>query len=216
VDLDRFLETLPQLWDDFPRSEQPRDGRFAELLEQVRGLARPNNLALVNHAVRQLEPGESYAEAGTFRGTSLIAAMLDNEDRDVVGIDDFSLGDADRDELDANLRRYGLDGRATILEGDVFELLRNDGLAGRRIGVWYYDAAHGYEQQINGLRLVEPYLAERALLIVDDADWERVATATSDYLAAQPRARLLLDLPGQDRGSPQWWYGVQLLGWERG
>ena len=213
MDVQGFLATLPELWDDFPRSEQPRDARFAEVLEQVRGLARPNNLALLNHAVRHLEDGESYAEAGTFRGTSLIGALLDNEGRDVVGIDDFSLGDGNREQLEENLRRFGLEGRATILEGDVFEQLRAGALAGRHVGVWYYDAAHGYEQQINGLRLVEPYLAERALLIVDDSDWERVASATRDYLAAQPRARLLLDLPGNDRGSPQWWYGVQLLAW---
>jgi hypothetical protein len=101
-------------------------------------------------------------------------------------------------------------------EGDVFELLRAGALTGRRIGVWYYDAGHAYEQQINGLRLVEPYLAERALLIVDDADWERVASATRNYVAAQPRARPLLDLAGNDRGSPHWWYGVQLLGWDGG
>jgi predicted O-methyltransferase YrrM len=214
VDVEGFLETLPALWDDFPTSEQPRDPRFAEVLEQVRGLARPNNLALLNHAARYLEPGEAYAEAGTFRGTSLIAALLDNEEREFVAIDDFSLADAKRSELDENLHRLGLAERPTILEGDVFELLRDGALDGRRVGVWYYDAGHGYEQQLNGLRLVEPYLASRAVLIVDDADWERVRAATRDYLAAQPRARVLLDLPGQDRGSPHWWYGVQVLGWE--
>ena len=214
MDADRFLETLPELWDDFPRSEQPRDDRFAEVLEAVRGLARPNNLALLNHAASHLEPGEAYAEAGTFHGTSLIGAMLGNDDSEFVAVDDFSLGDGTRAQLDENLRRFGLDGRPTVLEGDVFELLRGGALAGRRIGVWYYDAAHGYEQTLNGLRLVEPHLAPRALLIVDDADWERVAAAARDYVAAQPRARVLLKLPGKDRGAPQWWEGVQVLGWE--
>ena len=214
MDVERFFETLPELWDDFPRSEQPRDRRFGEVLEQVRGLARPNNLALLNHAVRHLGSGEAYAEAGTFRGTSLIAAMLGNEGREFVAIDDFSLGDGGRADLDENLRRFGLDGKATVVEGDVFELLRGGALLGPRVGVWYYDAAHGYEQTLNGLRLVEPYLAPRALLIVDDADWERVAAAARDYVAAQPQVRVLLDLPGQNRGSPHWWYGVRVLAWQ--
>jgi predicted O-methyltransferase YrrM len=213
MDPDRFLATLPELWDDFPQSESPRDPRFAEVLDAVEGLARPNNLALLNHAVSELDDGESYVEAGTFRGTSLIAALLGNDDAHAVAIDDFSLRDGSREQLERNLARFGLTGRPQILEGDAFALLRSGALEGRRVGVYYYDAAHGYEQQLDGLRLVEPFLAERALLIVDDTDWEQVGRAMRDYLGGQPRARLLLELPGNERGRPQWWEGMQLLAW---
>src|SRR5919204_3883067 len=210
VRVDEFLNDLPTLWDDFPRSETPRDGRFAEVLEAVPGLARANNLALLNAAVRHLEPGESYVEVGSYRGTSLISALLGN-DAHAVAIDDFSLGDGSRERLDANLARFGLAGRPRILEGDAFALLHDGALAGTRVGVYYYDAAHGYEQQLDGLRLVEPYLAPHALLVVDDTDWDRVARATRDYLAAQPRARLLFSIRGKDGGMPWWWEGVQVF-----
>jgi predicted O-methyltransferase YrrM len=212
VDVERFTRELPALFDEFPRSETPRDRRFAEVLEAVPGLARANNLALLNLAAACLEPGESYVEIGSYRGTSLVAAMLGN-DGEFVGLDDFSMGDGSRDQLEANLRRFDLEG-ATILEGDAFETLRGDALAGRRIGVYYYDGAHGYEEQLRGLELAEPHLAERALLIVDDTDWERVAAATTDYLARQPRARLLFSIPGKDNGQPWWWEGVQVLRWD--
>ncbi len=89
-------------------------------------------------------------------------------------------------------------------------------LAGRTVGVYYYDAAHSHEAQLEGLRMIEPYLAEPALLVVDDSDWEQVGRATRDYLAAQPRARLLLEIPGKTRGLPHWWEGVQVLAWSRG
>jgi hypothetical protein len=108
-----------------------------------------------------------------------------------------------------------LKGRPTILEGDAFELLRGSALAGRRVAVYYYDAAHDYESQLAGLRLIEPYLAERALLIVDDSDWERVAKATSDYLAGQPQARMLFDILGKSHGQPDWWEGVHVLAWSQ-
>lgn len=215
MNAERFLDELPGLFDDFPRSETPRDPRFAEVLEAVPGLARANNLALLHLAAGLLDEGESYVEVGTYRGTSLIAAMLGNEDRgEFVGIDDFSLGEGNRELLDANLRRFGLEGRPTVLEGDAFELLRSAALNGRRVGVYYYDNGHEYEQQLDGLRLVEPWLASPALVIVDDTDWERVARATADYLAEQPRARLLLELPGKDRGHPHWWEGLQVLSWD--
>ena len=34
------------------------------------------------------------------------------------------------------------------------------------------------------MRLIEPYLVDGALVIVDDTDWERVERAVDDYLAA--------------------------------
>ena len=122
MDAARFARELPRLFDDFPRSPQPRDRRFGVVLEAVPGLARENNLALLNLAAACVESGESYVEVGSLRGTSLIGAMLGN-DGDFVAIDDFSFRDASRERLEANLGRFGLDGRATVLEGDAFELL---------------------------------------------------------------------------------------------
>jgi len=213
VDVDRFVAELPGRFENYPESELPTDPRFAEVLEQVPGLARPNNLALINLAASLLEPGESYVEVGTFRGTSLISALLDN-DGDFVGIDDFSMGDGNREQLDANLERFGLTGRATVVEGDAFDVLPAGALGERKVGVYYYDAAHDYRSQVEGLRMVQPWLAPRAMLLVDDTDWEDVGRATRDYVAAQPRARLVLELPGDDEGRPQWWKGMMALGWE--
>jgi predicted O-methyltransferase YrrM len=207
MDVEGFARTLPQLFDDFPRSPRPRDGRFAEVLAATNGLARENNLALLNLAASRLGPGESYVEVGSFRGASLVSAMLGN-DGDFVAIDNFAMRDASREAVEANLRRFGCDG-ATILEADAFEA-RLDGL---RIGVFYWDALHGREAE--GLRLVEPNLAERALLIVDDSDWERVRRSVDGYLASQPRARELLAIAGESGGQPQWWEGVRVLAWER-
>ena len=98
-----------------------------------------------------------------------------------------------------NFRRFGTKRRPSSLQED-----------------YYYDAAHDCESQLNGLRLVEPHLVPGALMIVDDADWDRVARAMDDYLAAQPRARRLLTIDGKDRGQPWWWEGMQVLVWDGG
>jgi predicted O-methyltransferase YrrM len=212
VDTDAFIAGLPALWDDFPRSELPRDPRFAEVLDQIPGLTKPNNLALLNFAASQLPEGESYVEVGSFRGTSLIATKLGNDDKDVVAIDDFSMRDASREHLERNLAQFGVTG-VEILQGDAFEILRSDALRGRAVGVFYYDAAHTYEQQLDGLRLAEPFLAREALLIIDDTDWDFVERAVDDYLASQPNARRLLAIGGKDTGAPEWWEGIQVLRW---
>jgi predicted O-methyltransferase YrrM len=208
-----FLRELPELFDGFPAAETPRDERFAAVLEEVPGLARPNNLALLNLAARCVAPDETYVEVGAFRGSSLIGALLDNDGVECVAIDDFSHSGASRDELERNLARFGVDGRVTILEGDAFELLPGGALAGRRVGVYYYDAAHTYEQQLDGLLLAEPYLVEDALLIVDDTDWDFVDAAVRDYRTQRPNVASLVRIVGKDKGQPWWWEGVEVMEW---
>jgi protein O-GlcNAc transferase len=202
VRVEEFLERVGQL-----------DGSaFRDVLDAIPGLAAEQNLALVNLAVSCLEPGESYVEVGTLRGTSLVAAMRGNEDQDVVAIDSWQMSGGGREVVETNLARFGLP-TPTLIEGDAFELLRGGALRGKRVGVYYWDAAHGYEEQLEGLRLVEPYLAERALLVVDDTDWAQVRRATADYLAEEPRATLLFEALGDEHGHPEWWKGVQVLAW---
>jgi hypothetical protein len=208
-----FIDALARAFDDFPHSEAPRDPLFEEILRRVGGLARPNNLALIAAATTLLAAGESYVEAGSLKGASLIAASYGKQG-DFVGIDDFSMDAESRDRLAENLAAFGCT-HASVLEGDVFDALRSDALDGRRVGVYYYDAAHGYEQQLDGLRLVERHLADEALLIVDDTDWARVDRAVDDYLASQPKAAQLLRIDGKDRGAPHWWEGMRVLSWRR-
>jgi predicted O-methyltransferase YrrM len=213
VNVDRFLEELPRLFEDFPRSEHPTDRRFAPVADEVENLARENNLALLNLAASCLDPGESYVEVGVFHGASLISAMLGNEDKRFVGIDNFAFRDASPAKVEANLERYGL-GVPELVVGDAFELVPAGALGDVEIGVWYYDAAHSYEKQVEGLRIAEPWLAPGALMIVDDTDWEQVEYAMDHYLASQPRARRVLTIDGKSRGAPQWWEGMQVLVWD--
>ena len=213
MDADRFLAELPQLFDDYPRSEHPRDRRFQPVVEGVENLATENTLALLNLAASLLGPGEAYVEIGVYHGASLIASMLGNEDKRFVGVDSFAFRGASLENVEANVSRFGLP-RPELVLGDAFELVPGGALDGVPIGVWYYDAAHDYESQVHGLRIAEPLLAPGALVIVDDTDWTRVDRAMDDYLAQQPRARRILTVDGSSRGAPHWWEGMQVLVWD--
>ena len=213
MEADRFLEELPRLFEDYPRSEHPRDRRFQAVAEDVENLARENNLALINLAASCLEEGEAYVEIGVYHGASLVSAMLGNEGKRFVGVDSFGFRDASLEKVEANLARYGLE-VPEIIVGDAFELVPSGALGETRVGVWYYDAAHSFEAQMQGLRIAEPLLVPGALVIVDDTDWEDVERAMDAYLAEQPRARRVLTIEGKTRGAPQWWEGMQVLVWD--
>ena len=214
MNADRFLEELQALFDDFPRSEHPRDRRFQPVAEGVTNLATENTLALLNVAASLLGPGEVYVEVGVYHGASLIASMLGNGDKRFVGIDSFGFRDASVETVEANLERFGLP-RPEILVGDAFELVPAGAIEELSVGVWYYDAAHNFDAQVRGLRIAEPLLVPGALMIVDDTDWERVERAMDAYLAEQPRATRILTIDGKSRGQPQWWEGMQVLRWDQ-
>ena len=212
MDAERFLRGLPELFDDFPHSEHPRDRRFAPVLE-LENLTSENVLALLSLAASCLGPDEAYVEIGVYHGASLIAAMLGNEERRFVAIDSFAFRGSSLEEVEGNLDRLGLP-RPELLVGDAFHLVPNGALDGTPVGLWYYDAAHDYDSQVQGLRIAEPLLVPGALVIVDDTDWTDVERALDDYLAEQPRARRLLTIDGTHRGPPQWWEGMQVLVWD--
>jgi hypothetical protein len=219
VDVDRFAAELPGLFDDFPRSETPRRERFDDVIDGIPNLATENVLALLNLAASCLGADESYVEVGSFYGASLIGAMRGNTG-DFVAIDRFSfdvpevrgrpLPHASREGLEQGLARFGAES-ATILEGDAFELIEGGALAGRRVGVYYWDGPHDYEGQLRGMRAVEPWLAPEAVIVVDDYDWEAVARATHDYVAAEPAAELLMEIGGEAAGQVWWWDGVAVV-----
>ena len=213
MDWERFLEELPKLFDDFPHSEHPRDRRFQSIAEDVENLACENNLALLNLAASCLGAGEAYVEIGVFHGASLIASMLGNDGKRFVGVDSFGFRDASLEKVAANLACYGLE-VPEIVVGDAFELVPGGALGDTRVGVWYYDAAHSFEAQVDGLRIAEPLLVPGALIIVDDTDWDDVERAMHAYLTEQPRARRVLTIEGKSRGAPQWWEGMQVLVWD--
>ena len=221
MDIERFAAELPRLFDDFPASPHPKGRRFDDVIAGIPNLAEENVLALLNLAASLLASEESYVEVGSLYGASLIGAMRGNTG-DFVAIDNFAfpgtetkgrtIPPADRAGLEENLRCFGAEG-ATIVEGDAFEVIEGGGLEGKRVGVYYYDGPHDYDEQVRGLRSIEPWLADEALLFVDDHDWERVERATADYVAARPNVESLFVLPGADKGAPQWWEGVAVLGW---
>jgi hypothetical protein len=222
LDTARFAAELPGLFEDFPRSPVPRGRRFDDLVDGIPNLATENVLALLNLAGSLLGPGESYVEVGSFYGASLIGAARGNPG-EFIGIDRFSfdvaevrgrrLPPASRSGLEESIARFG--STATIIEGDAFEVIGGGLLGDRRVGVYYWDGPHDYDGQMRGTRAIEPWLADEALIVIDDYDWETVAAATRDYLAAEPRAELLVEIAGEAGDQVWWWDGVAVVGWRR-
>jgi predicted O-methyltransferase YrrM len=218
MDLEAFQAKLAGLFGGDLRADHPVDRRFRDVLADVPGMATEHKLALLNLAAAHLGPGEAYLEVGSFKGLSLIGAMLGNPGRRFYAIENFLEFNPDgtaRAELEANLARWAGSGRARVLEGDCFDLLRRGQGPEEPVGVYFYDGAHGRLPHYLALGVAEPWLADRALVVIDDASWPIVARATDRYVAAHPGYRLLFDLAADHEEDPRWWNGVRVYAFER-
>lgn len=219
MDLEAFQAAVAGLFDGDLRADHPVDRRFRDVLADVPGMATENKLALLNLAAAHLGPGEAYLEVGSYKGLSLIGAVLGNEGRRFYAIENFLEFNLDggqaRTELLANLARWVEPDRVQLLEGDCFDLLRTEGRLEAPVGVYFYDGAHGRLPHYLALGVAERWLADRALVVIDDASWPIVSQATDRYLAAHPGYRLLFDLAAAHEEDPRWWNGVRVYAFER-
>ncbi|MBW4691593.1 MAG: tetratricopeptide repeat protein [Lyngbya sp. HA4199-MV5] len=220
MDYQRFIQQLPTLYDHWGNEAvQPKAPQFQAILQRIQGMTTANVLQLLNFAVGCMEPGEVYCEVGCFQGSTLTGALLNHPDRMAYAIDNFSEFDVaheNQPKLMQNLAAFGLDEQVFFCDQDFeafFADLRSLNPVDR-IGVYLYDGAHDYRSQLMGLLLAKPFLADRALIIVDDSNWDPVQQANWDFIAAHPQCSLLLDLPTPGNGHPTFWNGLQILSWD--
>ena len=148
-----------------------------------------------------LEPGESFVEVGRYQRSE--PDRGDGRERRRRLRRDRQLRDERRLAQGARGEHRPLRPRVpTIIEGDAFQAIPSGALAGKTVAVYYYDNGHTYEKQLDGLRMIEPWLADRALLIVDDTDWSTSSGDTRLPRTAAARSAARLD-PRQGQRLPR-------------
>ena len=220
MDYQKFIQHLPHLYDDWgEESVSPKSDRFQAVIKQVRGMTTSSVLQLLNWAVECMEVGEVYCEIGCFQGATLIGALLDRTETVAYAVDNFSEFDIDGKNLEQlvqNLTKFDLEENVIFCNQDFedfFGELRDLKFA-EKIGVYFYDGAHDYRSQLLGLLFAIPFLAARALIIVDDSNNGEVQQANWDFIAAHPQCKMLVDLPTAKNGDRTFWNGLQVLSWD--
>ncbi len=188
----------------------------------IEGMTSPRKQCLLNLAYGLLPADEAYLEVGTYHGKSLISAMLSNPPRTTYACDNFSEFDVNSFNITKdNLLQYGLQNLVTFYDMNFRNIYTPTHLP-CKLGVYFYDGAHDYQSQFDAIALVEPFLADEALAIVDD--WRfgldsgsYACEATLDATEKSPNEwKLLYELKARFNGDRKlWWNGVGVLSFNR-
>jgi hypothetical protein len=196
--------------------------RYADVLEHVQGMTTPSTMHLLNVACQHLAPGECYLEVGTWRGATLIGALLGNSAYGVA-IDNDTMDEHDGDDRSSyavwsdNIAHFAMGHRAQYVDGSVPEVWAGGLPPDQNVGVYLFDGDKSTpEAAYAGLVGVLPFLANEALIVVDDANEMNIRLAVGELeRATQGHALKVLDIPTPGNCWPMWWNGVIALAWQR-
>lgn len=219
MDTRAFFARLAEVFPGDPQNTDPTDPRWARIAEDVAGYTGPNELAVLQAAAAVMPAAEAYLEVGTFKGRSLCAAVQDNFDKHFFAMENFlefgMQGQEARAELAANLGSHAGDARVELLEGDCFKLMADTSLIDKPVGVYFYDGEHTLLSHYLALAVVEPLLADEALVLIDDATWPVVQKAHRLFLKRHRGWSVEATWDAAHADDPRWSNGLHALVFRR-
>ena len=167
-----------------------------------------------------------YLEIGVFQGMTLLSVANAVQPHDVFGIDNFAFFDPENKNYSIvkDRREKNQLHNAHIINMDYEDALMQleKHLGGRKIGVYFIDGPHDYRSQLVCLLLAKSYLADDAIIIIDDSNYRHVRQANNDFLMSHPEFKLIFEAytpcHPQNMNEEQtkaarkgWWDGVNII-----
>ena len=172
---------------------------------------------MLNFAVSLMEPGEAHLQLGNDCALTLDYAMRGNLDKYFYLIAHFVFDDEWEGYLHQWLQKHPeYAGRLSVFRREFFRNLFSESLnLKHKIGVCFYDALPYYKIIFRTLKFIEPFLADNALIIINNANWEDAREAMEDWLNDNSQGFLIYDLPTPTSDHPTWWNGISVVGYTR-
>lgn len=205
---------LSTYYENIKTSLYPKDRRMKILDEKnVVGFSTENIRFIMNEICR-LFCKELYVEVGSWKGCSLISSALYNKNAKFIGIDNFCEFNSSIEIVQENINKFDIE-NTSIIEGhynDIIPIILKE----KTIDVYFYDGNHDYNNQLNGLNIIKPYLKEECVIFVDDASWEDPAKANNDWLIENSDFKsIILTVDNYDVkktvNNKFWWNGLQII-----
>ena len=212
-----FVGEFEQVFPEHERYTKDCNG-YIDPVPEIKGMAAPKGLWLLNLAYSFLSPNEAYLEIGTYHGKSLVAALRYNDLRPIYVCDNFSefQGTNPSKEFTNNMRRCRLTDKIIFFNSDFRSILTPKSIY-HKVGVYFYDGAHDAASQYDAIVLAEPLLSDEALVIIDDWNHPPARKGTLEAIGGSDCTwELLYDLPARwNKDKEMWWNGMAVFSFKR-
>lgn len=168
--------------------------------------------AIINRGVGEMPDGEVFLNLGVGSGFSLLAAMAGHRRRTCIGVDRLTRRPSSRE---AFVRRFH---RAKGERHEFHEQDFRDYLTREHhdpVGYCVCGNLSTHRDLLEALLLIEPHLADRARVLVSNANRPEVRDAAAEFLARSPNEyHVMLDVKTSRSRHPTFGNGLLLI--ERG
>jgi hypothetical protein len=184
-------------------AETERDGLLTDRRKDgLTGISGLRTVGLLQRLAQLFsdDTAAAYVEIGVYQGLTLLSAALAAPNLPCFGIDNFRIldpGGTNLDSVNDRIEQFSAD-NATLLNMDFEDALvsLDSHLGGRRIAVYFVDGPHDYRSQMVCLLAAKRHLRDRAVIVVDDANYMDVRRATHDFLTGHPGFRMMFEAYG--------------------
>ena len=166
-----------------------------------------------------------YLEVGVFQGLTLMSVASEIQSFEAIGIDNFAFFDKEKRNqkiIEERRAKFGLDNVKLVNKDYEDALLDFKNVTDKKIGLYLVDGPHDYRSQMMCLLYAMPYLADEAVIVVDDCNYKHVRQANRDFLITHPEYKLVFESYTSAHPNNQapdvrkesrdgWWNGINII-----
>lgn len=165
------------------QSKLSKNGLLPAGILNFHGMSGKKTRMLINN-LAGIE-GLTYAEVGTFTGSTLLSALFGNKIK-AVCCDNWSQFNGPREVFQSNVEIYAkgsiTESTLSVFEEDFREIIFGSG-DWSEIDFYFFDGPHDEQSQYDGIARAYPGLSDRFVLLVDDWNWSGPQSGTERVIS---------------------------------
>lgn len=172
----------------------------------LEGMSSNKNRIFLNELIKE---DTNYLEIGTYKGSTFVCALYNNNPLNAYAVDNFSLSESYGGTEQAFLQTCA-DNQITkfnFFNEDSFNMKVESKNKIKDINVYFYDGEHGEIDQTKAITDFLDNMSDEFILIVDDWNWEAVKIGTYKGISqSKLKMHKMWELPAAYNGDKSQWH----------
>ena len=173
-------------------NELKKEKKFSYIISKKNSYSGKKILDIIVQSTKIFCKKNAYLEIGVFRGNTLINNAINNKSSTCIGVDNFSLFNKSKknEQIVRNsINKHKLK-NVILINSDFEKAIKK---IKKKIGVLFIDGPHDYRSHIIALLKYKTLLAEKCLIIVDDANYFHVRKANQDFIDSNKEFSIIFE-----------------------